>query len=148
MSRPYPRYYTVNDRPVKVVELADGGADVLVLDWATGAFTPDRSYWEHLSAHGKDVDQLNESAFELRVGLLREPIVDKHVRSPIVWEGTGDGEFPYRARIDGHVYTIRVNDFPEEPLYTLMIDDQEIVDLEDWPQAWVKPTAAHQGGHT
>lgn len=141
MTRPYPWYYAVNDRPVKVVELADGGADVLVFDWATGAFTPDRSYWEQLSSTGKDVDQLTESQFDVRVGLLRQPIVEKHVTSSIAWESAGDGELPYRASVDGHVYTIRVNDFPEEPLYTLLVDGQEIVDLDDWPAAWIKPNA-------
>lgn len=57
----------------------------------------------------------------------------------IVWEHSGDGEFPYRARVDGRTYTIRVNDFPAEPLYTLLIDSAEVGDLGDWPSAWIRP---------
>jgi hypothetical protein len=56
-----------------------------------------------------------------------------------MWESTGDGEFPYRAEVKGHTFTIRINDFPAEPLYTLLIDAQEIEYLEDWPSAWVRP---------
>jgi hypothetical protein len=42
--------------------------------------------------------------------------------------------------VSGATFMIRINDFPTEPLYTLMIDEQEIEDLEDWPAAWEKPT--------
>ena len=59
---------------------------------------------------------------------------------PIQWERTRDGEFPYQAHIDGRHWVIRVNDFPAEPLYTLIIDDQAVLDLEDWPSVWKRPT--------
>lgn len=58
---------------------------------------------------------------------------------PIRWAHTGDAEFPYQAVIDGRRWTIRVNDFPEAPLYTLLIDDQTVLDVEDWPSAWLRP---------
>jgi len=57
----------------------------------------------------------------------------------IVWEHSGDGEFPYRATVEGQTLTIRVNDFPDEPLYTLFVGDIEFEDLEDWPPLWVRP---------
>ena len=41
---------------------------------------------------------------------------------PIRWEHSGDGEFPYHAEVDGRTLTVRVNDFPAEPLYTLIVD--------------------------
>ncbi len=58
---------------------------------------------------------------------------------PIQWQRTDDGEFPYQAIIDGQRWTIRVNDFPAEPLYMLMIDGQPALDLEDWPSVWIRP---------
>jgi len=61
------------------------------------------------------------------------------VAREIGWASTGDGEFPYQARLDGRRLTIRVNDFPAEPLYTLLVDGRAAVDLEDWPAAWVRP---------
>jgi hypothetical protein len=32
-----------------------------------------------------------------------------------------------------------VNDFPAEPLYTLIVDGVDRDDLEDWPSAWTNP---------
>jgi hypothetical protein len=63
---------------------------------------------------------------------------------PIAWEHTGDGELPYRATVDGVELLLRVNDFPAEPLYTLLVKGQVQRDLEDWPAHWVRPgTPAH-----
>jgi hypothetical protein len=36
MSTPGSRYYMVNDRPVAVVPILDGGSDCAVFDFATG----------------------------------------------------------------------------------------------------------------
>ncbi|GAA3452728.1 hypothetical protein [Dactylosporangium matsuzakiense] len=57
----------------------------------------------------------------------------------IAWEHSGDGEFPYHAEVDGRTLTVRVNDFPAEPLYTLMADGTELADLDDWPSSWRRP---------
>ncbi len=59
----------------------------------------------------------------------------------LLWQRTGDGEWPYCVELDRHVLRIRVNDFPAEPLYTLFVDDERVTDLEDWPDAWIKPPA-------
>jgi hypothetical protein len=59
--------------------------------------------------------------------------------TPIRWEHSGDGEFPYHAEIDGRSLTVRVNDFPADPLYTLLVDGAELVDLDDWPPVWRRP---------
>src|SRR4051812_37096005 len=97
--RPYPWFYAVNDRPVKLVETADGGLDALAFDWRTGGFVPDRSYFSAISEHGtKDVDQLTAQQFDAIVSALRQPISEKRLVTPLVWEGTGDGEFPYRTK--------------------------------------------------
>ena len=141
MSKPYPWYYAVNDRPVKIVLLPDGSADCLVFDFTTGGFIPDRSYFSRTleTGIGKDVDQFTEAEFEQIVAELRRLISESRQATPITWEHTGDGEFPYRAEIKGRTFTIRVNDFPDEPLYSLLVDGQKIEDLEDWPAAWVRP---------
>lgn len=139
--RPYPWYYAVNDRPVKLVETTDGGLDALAFDWKTGGFVPDRSYFSAISEHGfKDVDQLSAEQFEALVSSLRQPIAEKLHAAPLVWEPTGDGEFPYRTKVGEQVLTIRVNDFPAEPLYSVLVGGEAIEDLDDWPAAWKKPT--------
>ncbi len=161
MAKPYPWYYAVNDRPVKIVQFADGSADCLVFDFATGDFIPDRSYFSQvIPGSGKDVDQLTEAQFERLVAMHREAASKRRrdlARSEggqeasatkpnpswpdvaIIWERTSEGEFHYRARIEGTTLTIRVNDFPAEPLYTLLADGKVVEDLEDWPLTWVRP---------
>ena len=67
-------------------------------------------------------------------------IIARCLIDSIQWETGRDGEFPYQAVIEGRRWEIRVNDFPAEPLYTLMIDGQAALDLEDWPTVWKRPT--------
>lgn len=56
---------------------------------------------------------------------------------PIEWMKTGDATFPFATVIDGVNYQIRVNDFPAEPLYTLIRNTSErIIDFDTWPPAW------------
>lgn len=63
-DKPYPWYYTVNDRPVMIDRVEDGGIDCLVFDMTTGDFAPDRDYLTYtLPGSGKDVDQLTEDEF-------------------------------------------------------------------------------------
>ena len=72
---------------------------------------------------------------------LRRYIVAVLVATPITWESTGDGVIPYRANVEGRTCLIKVNEFPAEPLYSLLVDGEALADLEDWPAGWVKPTA-------
>jgi hypothetical protein len=60
------------------------------------------------------------------------------LKQPIHWEKTDRAEFPYAVEIKGKKWSIRINDFPVEPLYTLFIDDQEIGSFDDWSNVWQK----------
>ena len=74
--RPLPWYYTVNDRPVMIVELPDGGSDCLVLDLDSGSFVPDRSYLARTApGSGGDVDVLAQAAMESCVARWRAEIL-------------------------------------------------------------------------
>jgi hypothetical protein len=54
-----PQCYLVNDRPVLIVGTPDGGADCLVLDWPSGSFVPDRSYFSRtIPGDFADVDSV------------------------------------------------------------------------------------------
>ncbi|MFJ9523686.1 hypothetical protein ACIRPK_36365 [Kitasatospora sp. NPDC101801] len=52
------------------------------------------------------------------------------------WHDTGTSVFPYAVRVEGRWWVLRLNDFPEHPLYTLFIDAQVIGDMDDDPAAW------------
>ena len=45
-------------------------------------------------------------------------------------------EFPYKAVHNGDELILRLNDFPAEPLYTLFVNGEEIIDIEDFPENW------------
>ncbi len=59
----------------------------------------------------------------------------------IAWHKTGDAEVPYQALVHGKPLTIRLNDFPDEPLYTLLVDGVESRHFDDWPAKWHKMPA-------
>ena len=71
-------YYTVNDRPVKIVSTIDGGRKVLVMDLQTGKFKPDMSYLSRCYNPEQDVDRLSKTAFEQYVIELKRRIDQKN----------------------------------------------------------------------
>lgn len=56
----------------------------------------------------------------------------------VLWADTDDVDYPYAAAVGASQWRLRINDFPEEPLYTLFIDDKEFGHLDDWPPGWRK----------
>ena len=141
MTDSLPRYSAVDGHPVALVATPGGGAEALAVDAATGGLFPDPGFLGRVGAAGagEGVERLTEDAFARLVAARRRPIADRLRASAIVWESTGDGEVPYRTCAGGRTLTVRVNDFPAEPLYTLLADGQAVDDLEDWPTAWVRP---------
>lgn len=59
------------------------------------------------------------------------------LHTPMSWTRTTDAEFAFSATgTDGAKLLIRLNDFPAQPLYTLMVDALPLASFDDWPQAW------------
>jgi hypothetical protein len=78
VSKRYPWFYTVNDRPVQIVETKSGGTDCLVYEHKTGNFVVDRSYFEYVTpGSGKDVDELDAAGFGVIVAARRAELVKK-----------------------------------------------------------------------
>ena len=42
----------------------------------------------------------------------------------------------FEAIMGSSRWSIRLNDFPDEPLHTLLIDDKEVLHFDDWPHFW------------
>jgi len=61
------------------------------------------------------------------------------LNAEIVWKKRDNPVIPYFVVFEGVNCVIRVNDFPEETLYTLMIEDGETFDFDDWPAQWKRP---------
>ena len=55
-----------------------------------------------------------------------------HLETPISWAKTGDAEFPFQATdTNGEELVVRLNDFPEEPVYTLLRDSVPLESFDD-----------------
>lgn len=132
------RYFTVHERPVVVALRDNGSSDALVLEDETGAFVRDPSYVERVAEAGKGVLEHSAEELDAIVATLRVGIVGRLLVRAVTWKNTGFAGFPYTATVGHVVLTMRVNDDPGEPVYTLMAKDDELADMDDWPAAWSK----------
>src|SRR5882762_1626865 len=62
----------------------------------------------------------------------------KYLDEPIRWSDSADPEYPYETVSDGRKLTIKVNDFPEEHFYTLLVDADPVASFDNWPDSWVR----------
>lgn len=59
---------------------------------------------------------------------------------PVTFQATQEVTFPMTAVVGGVQWQVRLNDFPDEPLFALYVDGRKLGDFEDWPDAWQRPT--------
>ncbi|HEY6806569.1 MAG TPA: hypothetical protein VI306_23530 [Pyrinomonadaceae bacterium] len=54
----------------------------------------------------------------------------------VIWRNGPDAEHPYESNKEGTDLLIRLNDFPAESLYTLLVNNHEVADFDNWPENW------------
>jgi hypothetical protein len=54
----------------------------------------------------------------------------------VTWRRVRSNAYPWAAWIDGAWHSLRLNDFPDHPLYTLFVDGACVGDLDDLPGGW------------
>ena len=59
-----------------------------------------------------------------------------YFKHAVAWTKTDQAEFPYKAEVDGQNWQIRINDFPNKELYTLLVQGKIIGDFDEWPGHW------------
>ena len=60
---------------------------------------------------------------------------------PLTWRRTYNIDFPYQTEIKQQTYFLRLNNFPEENLYTLVDETlNPCLELEDLPINWTMET--------
>lgn len=66
------------------------------------------------------------------------PLGAEHFRleQRVDWTSTADPQIPWEAAVDGANWQVRLNDFPDETMYSLLIQGAEIGDFQEWPAAW------------
>ena len=62
-----PSYFSVNRRPVKLVETEDGGMDVQALNYETGDFERQMKYLTRVTLSDTDTDELSKEEFDALV---------------------------------------------------------------------------------
>ncbi len=62
-----------------------------------------------------------------------------YLEEKMVWKEGGEPVYPYITNISGEKCLIRINDFPNDHLYTLIVNDKEVVSFDDWPKHWSRP---------
>jgi hypothetical protein len=58
------------------------------------------------------------------------------LRLAVVWHPTSDPLRPFRAEVGADKWRLRLDDFPAENLYTLLVNGREIGGFDDWPKSW------------
>ncbi len=62
--------------------------------------------------------------------------IEQLLTTAISWNGEMAGGVEFFAYVDGDLCQLTMNDFPEEPLYTLRWHD-EALNIDDAPEGWV-----------
>lgn len=73
----FPWYFTINDRPVKVVATSNGGMDVLIANLTTGKLERDLQYLAYCFEPGQNVQRLSEAEFNMQMAALQASLRDR-----------------------------------------------------------------------
>ncbi|MEK6409143.1 MAG: hypothetical protein AABN34_19640 [Acidobacteriota bacterium] len=66
--------------------------------------------------------------------------VPNYLEEKLVWRRSDDPHYRYDADFDGERWVLRVNDFPDDHLYTLLVDHVEVTSFDDWPEQRKRPS--------
>jgi len=64
--------------------------------------------------------------------------VNTLLKMKIAWQPVKFTKTEWFAIIDGEKYSLRMNDFPDEPLYTIF-NQEDIINIDDAPMGWIIP---------
>lgn len=64
------------------------------------------------------------------------PELAEHLARELTWAATDDLDCPWATEVGGVRWRVRLNDFPDEVMYSLLVGDQEVGRFHDWPAVW------------
>jgi hypothetical protein len=68
--------------------------------------------------------------------------LSQRLDTTVGWTSAGDLNFPWSAQIPAENgeehWRVRINDFPDEYMYSLLVGEEVIGDFHDWPVAWTR----------
>ncbi len=69
-------------------------------------------------------------------GLVVDQALGQYLHRNVTWIRTGDPGLPWQATVGDEAWSIRINDFPDDYLYTLLINGEPSGNFNDWPEVW------------
>lgn len=67
---------------------------------------------------------------------IMESVEHRELGLRVDWRQTGNNYFPWAAKVGGEWWVLRLNDFPDHPLYTFFVAGQRRFDVDDLPGRW------------
>lgn len=64
---------------------------------------------------------------------------EKLLKKTVDWSKTNIATIPLQAEVDGNLWLLKVNDFPEDEMYTLLIEDRANISFTEKPADWHFP---------
>ncbi len=66
------------------------------------------------------------------------PALGQQLARAVAFADTGDANYPWAAQVDGERWRVKLNDFPDALMYSLVIGAAEAGDFHDWPETWLR----------
>jgi hypothetical protein len=85
--------------------------------------------WEHIVAWGRHRPECWDRRDE-------QPALARRLARIIAWDGNTDLDHPWAAVVDGERWQVRLNEFPDDFMYSLIVDGAAEGDFHDWPGTW------------
>ncbi|MGB8253741.1 MAG: DUF416 family protein [Anaerolineaceae bacterium] len=83
-------------------------------------------------------DAWQEADERKKKGRLVEDSLGQRLNHKVSWSGTHDTANPWKADVDGESWLVGINDFPDDYLYTLYVNNSQVGKFHDWPETWVR----------
>ena len=64
------------------------------------------------------------------------PELGERLTRDLSWRDTDDVNYPWTTEVDGETWRAGLNDFPDDLMYTLIVDDKVIGKFHEWPACW------------
>lgn len=75
-------------------------------------------------------------------GTTTPPALEEYLHTRVEWRPTGDVMELWSSQLGRNRWSLQLNDFPAEHLYTLLINGRTVGRFDDWPAEWLKIDSA------
>jgi len=96
--------------------------------------------WQSIQEWGNHIPAawIQEDQRKKKGQAYSRPELGDKLAQNLTWQSTSDPLHPWSAEVDGNQWQVRINDFPDELMYSLLIDGETAGDFHDWPENWAR----------